>query len=97
MDYYASPFDLPDDLAPRLALSKFLYAVRRFLGQLVESNESPKYESLFEPDLLPDMRAAWKEVSQYLVVLEEAALSTSDTMIFSHGLYGLQWRFKLKV
>jgi hypothetical protein len=97
MEYDASPFEFPDNLEPGRALSKFLFAVRRFLGQLVQSNESPRYEPLFDPDLLPDMRAAWKEVSQYVVVLEEAALSVSNTMIFTHGLYGPQWRFKLNV
>lgn len=97
MDYYASPFDFRDDLEPGRALSKFLHGVRQFLGQLVQSNESPKYEPLFVPDLLPDMRAAWEEVSRYSSRLEEAVLSISDAAIVSHGLSGPQLRFKLNV
>jgi hypothetical protein len=93
----AGHFQIPTDLEPRSALSKFIYALGDFLGELVHSNESPRGELLFVQELLPDIRGAWREVQYFVEPIAEAAMQMPEIAIIGHGLSGAQLRLKLNL
>jgi hypothetical protein len=81
---------------PRWALHQFIVAIGQLLDELLSgSNDSAR--TLFIPQLLPDVRAAWDFSRPRVGSVAEAAFDISDSLIAHHDLEGPPLRAKLGV
>ncbi len=78
-------------------LIQFVRATYEVLGKLVESERDPQEQLLFLEELLPPMRAAWREVRPHFEELERAIDALPDQQIYRHGFSEGQLDFKLGV
>ncbi len=84
---------------PRSTLVHFMWAVHKFLDELVRSNRDPTGRPLFWKQLLKPMRDAWREAEQnhYFSDVESRIRKLTSEKWREHGLYGRQLAFKLAV
>lgn len=81
----------------RPVLAEFVRAVRAFLDEIVETAEDYHRLPLFDAELLPLLREAWYEARPQFDRVAEATQGLTPEQVASHGLEGMQLRFKLAV
>ena len=81
--------------AQRLLL--FIRATRTTLSEVVISGRDLQGRQLFHPQLIPSMRAAWKEIDSHFNELESAVRKLNTQQLQQHGFIGKLLDFKLKV
>jgi|SRR5579863_10453646 len=81
------------------ALTRFINAVRSFLGELIEGENKDRLGGeLFYPELRGQMKAAWPEIKgEFAKVLTALGKGDRKAALIEHGLFGKQLRFKLDV